>query len=213
MLKNEIIEKLIEINAIKLNPANPFTWASGWRSPIYCDNRKILSYPDVRKLVCEGLKTKIHHHFKDVEVIAGVATGAIAHGVLVAEALNLPFIYVRSSPKQHGLENLIEGELAKDKRVVVIEDLISTGLSSLKAVDAIRNAGAKVLGMLSIFTYSFKIAEKNFAKKDVEIFTLADYEQLIRYALKAKQITNKELELLEQWRIDPENWGNLFANK
>lgn len=213
MLKNEIIEKLIEINAIKLNPANPFTWASGWRSPIYCDNRKILSYPDVRKLVCEGLKTKIHHHFKDVEVIAGVATGAIAHGVLVAEALNLPFIYVRSSPKQHGLENLIEGELAKDKRVVVIEDLISTGLSSLKAVDAIRNAGAKVLGMLSIFTYSFKIAEKNFAKKDVEIFTLADYEQLIRYALKAKQITNKELDLLEQWRIDPENWGNLFANK
>jgi len=213
MLKNEIIEKLIEINAIKLNPANPFTWASGWRSPIYCDNRKILSYPDVRKLVCEGLKTKIHHHFKDVEVIAGVATGAIAHGVLVAEALNLPFIYVRSSPKQHGLENLIEGELAKDKRVVVIEDLISTGLSSLKAVDAIRNAGAKVLGMLSIFTYSFKIAEKNFAKKDVEMFTLADYEQLIRYALKAKQITNKELELLEQWRIDPENWGNLFANK
>ncbi len=146
-------------------------------------------------------------------MIAGVATGAIAHGVLVAEALNLPFIYVRSSPKQHGLENLIEGELAKDKRVVVIEDLISTGLSSLKAVDAIRNAGAKVLGMLSIFTYSFKIAEKNFAKKDVEIFTLADYEQLIRYALKAKQITNKELDLLEQWRIDPENWGNLFANK
>ncbi|HCX99664.1 MAG TPA: orotate phosphoribosyltransferase, partial [Bacteroidales bacterium] len=136
MLKNEIIEKLIEINAIKLNPANPFTWASGWRSPIYCDNRKILSYPNVRKLVCEGLKAKVHHHFKDVEVIAGVATGAIAHGVLVAEALNLPFIYVRSSPKQHGLENLIEGELAKGKRVVVIEDLISTGLSSLKAVDA-----------------------------------------------------------------------------
>lgn len=213
MLKNEIIEKLIEINAIKLNPANPFTWASGWRSPIYCDNRKILSYPNVRKLVCEGLKAKVHHHFKDVEVIAGVATGAIAHGVLVAEALNLPFIYVRSSPKQHGLENLIEGELAKGKRVVVIEDLISTGLSSLKAVDAIRNADAKVLGMLSIFTYSFEIAKKNFAEKDVEIFTLADYEQLIHYALKTNKITNKELELLEQWRIDPENWGSLFANK
>lgn len=146
-------------------------------------------------------------------MIAGVATGAIAHGVLVAEALNLPFIYVRSSPKQHGLENLIEGELAKGKRVVVIEDLISTGLSSLKAVDAIRNADAKVLGMLSIFTYSFEIAKKNFAEKDVEIFTLADYEQLIRYALKTNKITNKELELLEQWRIDPENWGSLFANK
>lgn len=211
MLNNEIITKLIEINAIKLNPANPFTWASGWHSPIYCDNRKILSYPDVRKLVCQGLKTKIHHHFKDVEVIAGVATGAIAHGALVAEALNLPFIYVRSSPKQHGLENLIEGELAKGKRVVVIEDLISTGLSSLKAVEAIRNSGAKVLGMLAIFTYGFEIAKKNFAEKDVELFTLANYEQLIGYALKTNKITNKELELLEQWRIDPENWGKLFT--
>jgi orotate phosphoribosyltransferase len=207
MLNNEIIKKLIEINAIKLNPTNPFTWASGWRSPIYCDNRKILSYPNVRKLVYEEFKAKIREHFNDVEVIAGVATGAIAHGALVAEALNLPFIYVRSSAKQHGLENLIEGELQKGQRVVVIEDLISTGLSSLKAVDAIRNAGANVLGMLAIFTYGFDIAKQNLAERDVDTYTLTNYEQLVDYALKSNRITNQDLELLEQWRIEPESWG------
>lgn len=158
-------------------------------------------------MVYEEFKAKIREHFNDVEVIAGVATGAIAHGVLVAEALNLPFIYVRSSAKQHGLENLIEGELQKGQRVVVIEDLISTGLSSLKAVDAIRNAGANVLGMFAIFTYGFDIAKQNLAERNVKTYTLANYEQLIDYALKSNRITNQDLDLLEQWRIEPENWG------
>lgn len=158
-------------------------------------------------MVYEEFKAKIREHFNDVEVIAGVATGAIAHGALVAEALNLPFIYVRSSAKQHGLENLIEGELQKGQRVVVIEDLISTGLSSLKAVDAIRNAGANVLGMLAIFTYGFDIAKQNLAERDVDTYTLTNYEQLVDYALKSNRITNQDLELLEQWRIEPESWG------
>ncbi|HDP54721.1 MAG TPA: orotate phosphoribosyltransferase [Bacteroidetes bacterium] len=207
MPNSEIISKLIEINAIKLNPASPFTWASGWRSPIYCDNRKILSYPSVRKLVYQGFKEMVNQHFSNVEVVAGVATGAIAHGALVAEALELPFVYVRSSAKQHGLENLIEGEIPKGKKVVVIEDLISTGLSSLKAVDALRNAGAEVLGMLAIFTYGFSVALQNLASKNVMAYTLANYEQLINHALETKRITENELKVLKQWRLDPENWG------
>lgn len=207
MPNNEIVKNLIEINAIKLNPANPFTWASGWRSPIYCDNRKILSYPEVRKLVCENFKQHILANYPNVEVIAGVATGAIAHGVLVAEALNLPFVYVRSSAKQHGLENLIEGDLAPGKRVIVIEDLISTGGSSLKAVEALRKANADVLGMLAIFTYGFSVATQNFTENAVELHTLANYDNLINHALNVNLIQENELETLRQWRIDPENWG------
>lgn len=207
MPQNEIITNLLKINAIKLNPENPFQWASGWRSPIYCDNRKILSYPDVRQLVANTFKDAIKNQYKDVEVIAGVATGAIAHGILVAEALNLPFVYVRSSAKQHGLENLVEGHLPKGSKVVVIEDLISTGGSSLKAVDALRNAGAEVLGMMAIFSYGFEVSKQNFQSKDVALHTLANYNQLIELALQAGQITAQDMEVLKQWRIDPENWG------
>lgn len=207
MPQNEIITNLLKINAIKLNPENPFQWASGWRSPIYCDNRKILSYPDVRQLVANTFKDAIKNQYKDVEVIAGVATGAIAHGILVAEALNLPFVYVRSSAKQHGLENLVEGHLPKGSKVVVIEDLISTGGSSLKAVDALRNAGAEVLGMMAIFSYGFEVSVQNFQSKDVALHTLANYNQLIELALQAGQITAQDMEVLKQWRIDPENWG------
>lgn len=207
MPQNEIIANLLKINAIKLNPENPFQWASGWHSPIYCDNRKILSYPDVRQLVANAFKAAIKNQYKDVEVIAGVATGAIAHGVLVAEALNLPFVYVRSSAKQHGLENLVEGHLPKGSKVVVIEDLISTGGSSLKAVDALRDSGAEVLGMMAIFSYGFEVSTQNFQNKKVSLHTLANYNQLIELALQAGQITAQDMEVLKQWRIDPENWG------
>jgi len=207
MAKNEIITNLIEINAIKLNPASPFTWASGWLSPIYCDNRRVLSYPAVRKLVCEGFKTLICAQFKDVDVIAGVATGAIAHGALVAEALNLPFVYVRSAPKKHGLENLIEGHLKPGSRVVVVEDLVSTGLSSLKAVEALQQAGSTVLGMVAIFTYGFDAAQKNFEQHGVPLYTLANYNQLIDHTLEIGLISKSELEVLKSWREKPEAWG------
>jgi orotate phosphoribosyltransferase len=207
MIKNSVVLSLLQINAIKLNPANPFTWASGWRSPIYCDNRKTLSYPEVRNAICEGFKNQIIERYPDVEVIAGVATGAIAHGVLVADRLNLPFIYVRSAPKKHGLENLVEGDFKAGQKVVVIEDLISTGLSSLGAVDALRNAGCSVLGMLAIFTYGFNHATENFANAKVKIDTLANYNQLIDVAIEQGFVNKEHIELLKSWRNDPENWG------
>lgn len=198
---------LLQINAIKLNPANPFTWASGWKSPIYCDNRKTLSYPVVRNLICEGFKQQIIEKYPDVEIIAGVATGAIAHGMLVADRLNLPFVYVRSAPKKHGLENLVEGDVKAGQKVVVIEDLISTGQSSLNAVEALRNAGCDVLGMLAIFTYGFNHAADNFKKSDVKIDTLANYSQLIDIAIEQGFVSKDHLNLLKSWRNDPENWG------
>jgi orotate phosphoribosyltransferase len=207
MVKNDIVSNLIEINAIKLNPANPFTWASGWHSPIYCDNRKILSYPKVRKLVYNKFKDTVKEHFADVDVIAGVATGAIAHGALVAEAMNLPFIYIRSAAKQHGLANLIEGDLKPGQKVVVIEDLISTGMSSLKAVEALRDAGANVLGMVAIFTYGFDLAKKSFEDQNVPVHTLANYHQLIDYALSIKMVDESQLDILKSWRENPELWG------
>jgi orotate phosphoribosyltransferase len=206
MVKNEIIPDLIDINAIKLSPENPFTWASGWHSPIYCDNRKILSYPAVRKRICKGFQNLIIN-FSDIDVIAGVATGAIAHGVLVAEAMNLPFVYVRSAPKGHGLENLIEGDLKPGQRVLVVEDLISTGLSSLKAVEALNHAGANVLGMVAIFTYGFDVAKNNFEKHNVPVYTLANYHQLIDHALRVGMINDNQLEVLKKWRENPESWG------
>jgi orotate phosphoribosyltransferase len=206
-MDNKIISKLVEINAIKLNPANPFTWASGWLSPIYCDNRRVLSYPDARKLVCKGFVNTIRNNFSNVDIIAGVATGAIAHGVLVAEALDLPFVYVRSAPKKHGLENLIEGEIKPNQRVVVIEDLISTGLSSLKAVDALKEANANVLGMAAIFTYGFDVATQNFDMYGVNLFTLANYYELIDYALSINLIDNSQLDVLKSWREAPDQWG------
>ena len=207
MIQNSVVLSLLQINAIKLNLANPFTWASGWKSPIYCDNRKTLSYPEVRSLICEGFKNQIIERYPDVEVIAGVATGAIAHGMLVADRLNLPFVYVRSAPKKHGLENLVEGDIKAGQKVVVIEDLISTGLSSLAAVDALRNAGCNVLGMVAIFTYGFNQASENFAKANVKIDTLASYNQLIDIAIEQGFVNKDHLELLTSWRNNPENWG------
>ncbi len=207
MIQKSVVLNLLQINAIKLNPANPFTWASGWKSPIYCDNRKTLSYPAVRNLICEGFKQLIIEKYPDVEIIAGVATGAIAHGMLVADRLNLPFIYVRSAPKNHGLENLVEGDVKAGQKVVVIEDLISTGQSSLNAVEALRNVGCNVLGMLAIFTYGFNHAADNFKKSDVKIDTLANYSQLIDIAIEQGFVSKDHLNLLKSWRNDPENWG------
>jgi orotate phosphoribosyltransferase len=202
-----IANKLLQINAIKLNPANPFTWASGWKSPIYCDNRKTLSFPEVRNAICEGFVKAIKEEYPQVEVIAGVATGAIAHGMLVADRLNLPFIYVRSATKSHGLANRIEGDYKPGQKVVVIEDLISTGMSSLAAVDALRDAGCQVLGLLAIFSYQFDQAVNSFAKAGVEFSTLSNYSVLIDAALEQGNISKAELELLKSWRQNPEEWG------
>ena len=195
-----IASKLIEVKAIKLQPNNPFTWASGWKAPIYCDNRKTLSYPQIRSLIKLELARVISETFGDVEAIAGVATGAIAQGALVADLLGLPFVYVRSSPKDHGLENLVEGELKPNSKVVVIEDLISTGGSSLKAAEAIRNFGCEVLGMVAVYTHGFPMAEQNFE-------TLTDYDQVIEEALRTGYISAENVELLREWRKSPETWG------
>jgi orotate phosphoribosyltransferase len=201
-----IAEKLLQINAIKLNPTNPFTWASGWKSPIYCDNRKILSFPEVRDIVKEKFAEIIKQKYPEVDIIAGVATGAIAHGALVADILDLPFIYVRSASKSHGLENLVEGVLETGKKIVVIEDLISTGGSSIKAVNAIREKNAKVLGMLAIFTYGFNRAEKNLKEASCKLNTLSNYQSLLEIALETNYIQPKEMTSLNEWRQDPENW-------
>jgi orotate phosphoribosyltransferase len=201
-----IAEKLLQINAIKLNPANPFTWASGWKSPIYCDNRKILSFPEVRDLVRDNFVSLYKEKYGNADVIAGVATGAIAHGVLIAEVLNLPFIYIRSSSKSHGLENLIEGVLEPGQNVVVIEDLISTGGSSIKAVEAIRERKANVLGMMAIFSYGFNQAVKNFEKANCELFTLTNYANLLEIAIKTNYISENQLDSLKSWRQSPETW-------
>ncbi len=202
-----IAQKLLQINAIKLNPANPFTWASGWKSPIYCDNRKTLSFPEVRNAICNGFVEQIKNLYPNAEVIASVATGAIAHGMLVADRLNLPFIYVRSTPKSHGLANQIEGYFEPGQKVVVVEDLISTGMSSLAAAEALRNAGCKVLGLLAIFSYQFEQAIQAFAKAGVTFNTLSNYSTLIDVALKHGYITPAQLELLKSWRDNPEEWG------
>ncbi len=205
-LQFEITKKLLEINAIKIQPENPFTWASGWKSPIYCDNRKILSYPAVRTFVCDKFVEIIEKKHVNAEVIAGVATGAIAHGVLVAEKLGLPFIYVRSKPKGHGLENLIEGDLKPGQQVVVIEDLVSTGDSSLKAAEAINYAGGNVIGMLSIFTYNFKVANEKFRQSKIRLTSLGHYQALIETALIHGKISEEQVQTLVEWREDPANW-------
>ena len=202
-----IASKLIEVKAIKLQPNNPFTWASGWKAPIYCDNRKTLSYPQIRSLIKLELARVISETFGDVEAIAGVATGAIAQGALVADLLGLPFVYVRSSPKDHGLENLVEGELKPNSKGVVIEDLISTGGSSLKAAEAIRNFGCEVLGMVAVYTHGFPMAEQNFEKAGVKLVTLTDYDQVIEEALRTGYISAENVELLREWRKSPETWG------
>lgn len=201
-----IAEMLLKIQAIKLNTQKPFTWSSGWKSPIYCDNRLSLSYPDVRKAVKEGLANAIHENFFTAESIAGVATAGIAHGALVADVLGLPFLYVRPKPKDHGMENLIEGKIVKNQKVVVVEDLVSTGGSSLKAVEALRSAGFQVLGMVSVFNYGFDLAARNFYDADVSLISLSDYGHLLSQALLEKYIGEEELVSLKAWRVDPTHW-------
>lgn len=202
----DIATTLLQIKAIKLSPANHFTWASGWYSPIYCDNRKILSYPAARKQVYESFAKIIAKKFPEADLIAGVATGAIAHGVLVAEQMQMPFIYVRSAPKSHGMTNQVEGEYKQGAKVVVIEDLVSTGGSSLNAVEALRAAGCEVLGMVAIFTYGFPTAEKNFKAANVSLTTLSDYNALIDVAKEQNYIGKEEIETLKEWRKSPDTW-------
>ena len=205
-MKKAFASKLLKIKAIKLQPDNPFTWASGWKSPFYCDNRKTLSFPELRNYVKLELTHAVLEHFPDAEAIAGVATGAIAQGALVADALGLPFVYVRSKAKDHGMENLIEGELKPGTKVVVIEDLISTGGSSLKAVDAIRRAGCEVIGMVASYTYGFPVAKQAFDDAKVELITLTDYEHVVAEALETGYISDADVEVLNEWRKAPADW-------
>ena len=202
-----IAKQLLQIKAIKLQPANPFTWASGWNSPIYCDNRKTLSYPEVRDYIKTQFVALVNELYPDADVIAGVATGAIAQGALVADEMAKPFVYVRSSPKGHGMENLIEGDVAPGKKVVVIEDLISTGGSSLKAVEALRKGGCEVVGMVAIFSYGFQTAADNFEASKVELNTLSNYETLIEVAADTGYVSTDDVNTLSSWRKDPANWG------
>lgn len=202
-----LAENLLKISAIKLQPDIPFTWASGWNSPIYTDNRKTLSYPAVRTFIKIEMCRLIMEHFGTPDAIAGVATGAIAMGALVADSLGLPYVYVRSTPKDHGLENLIEGNLKPGQKVVVIEDLISTGGSSLKAVEAIRAAGCEVVGMAAIFTYGFPVAVNAFKDAGVDLITLSNYNAMLDAALESKFIRAEDLETLKEWRKDPANWA------
>ena len=205
-LEKLFAEKLLRIKAIKLQPANPFTWASGWKSPFYCDNRKTLSYPTLRNFVKLEICRIIEERFGEVDAIEGVATGAIPQGALVADELNLPFVYVRSTPKDHGLENLIEGELRPGMKVVVIEDLISTGGSSLKAVDAIRNNGCEVIGMVASFTYGFPVSVEAFKNAKVTLVTLTNFEAVLEAALRTEYISEKDIPVLDAWRKDPAHW-------
>ncbi|TPD73513.1 orotate phosphoribosyltransferase [Flavobacterium microcysteis] len=200
-------ELLLQINAIKLNPKNPFTWASGWKSPIYCDNRITLSFPPIRNYIREEFSKNLEKQFGKPDVIAGVATGAIGIGMLVAEYMGLPFVYVRPEPKKHGRQNQIEGFLQKGQNVVVIEDLISTGNSSLLAVEALREAGANVKGMAAIFTYGFDVSVENFKKANIDLFTLSNYENLLELAVAKKYITEEEQETLKIWSKSPSTWN------
>ena len=205
--KKLFAEKLLNVKAIKLQPANPFTWASGWKSPIYCDNRKTLSFPDLRTFVKIELCHAIQENFPEAEAVAGVATGAIAQGALVADQLGKPFVYVRSKPKDHGMGNLIEGELPEGAKVVVVEDLISTGGSSLKAVEALRNAGYEVVGMVASYTYGFPVAEEAFSNAGVKLVTISDYAHVVEVAAATGYIKQEDVDVLHEWRKDPANWG------
>lgn len=206
-IAREIADSLLQIKAIKLNNANPFTWSSGWKAPIYCDNRKTLSYPLIRNRL-KGLFTAvIREKYGSVDVIAGVATGGIALGALVAQELDLPFVYVRSKKKGHGLENQVEGEIFEGQKAVVIEDLVSTGNSSLNAVKALRQQGCTVKGMVAIFTYDFEEAREKFNRESCELLALSDYETAIERALEKRYIQRKDMDSLSAWRLDPGNWG------
>jgi orotate phosphoribosyltransferase len=199
-------EKLLQIKALQVNLQKTYTWASGWKSPVYCDNRKVLSYPYVRDFVKSELANMVLEHYPDAEVIAGVATAGIAHGVMAADLLKLPFIYVRSKPKEHGMGNQIEGVLEKGQKVVVIEDLVSTGKSSLQVVDALREAGAEVMGMCALFTYGFPVADKAFEDAEVSLHTISNYTALMEVAEEKKLVLPEQKDLLAQWRLDPANW-------
>ena len=199
-------ELLLQINAIKLNPENPFTWASGWKSPIYCDNRLILSFPIIRNYVRDEFAKNIEKQFGKPDVIAGVATGAIGIGILVAESLGLPFVYVRPEAKKHGRQNQVEGFLQKGQNVVVVEDLISTGNSSLMAVEALRNEGANIKGMAAIFTYGFNVAEENFKNANIDLYTLSNYGNLLDLAVHKQYISEDQQTALQEWSVSPSTW-------
>jgi len=202
-------EKLLQIKALQINLQKPYTWASGWHSPVYCDNRKVLSFPYVRDFVKSELANMILDKFPDADVVAGVATAGIAHGVMAADLLKLPFIYVRSKPKEHGMGNQIEGVLEKGQKVVVVEDLVSTGKSSLQVVDVLREQGAEVLGMCALFTYGFPVADEAFRKAGLPLYTISNYQALMEVCAAQKLIAPEQKDTLEQWRIDPGNWtGN-----
>ncbi|CAM4279158.1 orotate phosphoribosyltransferase [Pedobacter westerhofensis] len=209
----KVAEFLLQIKAIKLQPNNPFTWASGWKSPIYCDNRVTLSHPSIRTYIRQKLTQLIQEEFGSVDLIAGVATAGIPQGVLVAQELGLPFAYVRAKAKEHGTGSLIEGEIVEGQRVVVVEDLISTGKSSLQAVNALKDAGLSVAGLVSIFTYGFDIAEENFKEAKCRFATLSNYNTLIEYAAENSFIAQSDVDVLNQWRRNPSEWGqNLDKN-
>jgi orotate phosphoribosyltransferase len=206
--EQKVAEFLLQIKAIKLQPNNPFTWASGWKSPIYCDNRVTLSHPAIRTYIRQHLTQLVQDEFGPIGCIAGVATAGIPQGVLVAQELGLPFVYVRSKPKEHGTGSMIEGEIKTGERIVVIEDLISTGKSSLQAVDALRNAGHDVAGLAAIFSYGFDIAEESFKQAKCRFVTLSNYNALLKFAEEEQYILTEDVELLKNWRKDPSNWGN-----
>lgn len=201
-----VAAKLLEIQAIKLNHREPFTWASGWKSPIYCDNRLSLSYPSIRSYIRNSLVSAIRENFPDVECIAGVATAGVPQGAMVADALELPYVYVRPKPKEHGMGNLIEGKVTPGQKVVLIEDLISTGGSSLKAAQAMREAGFKVLGMVAIFTYGFEVATRNFEEAEIKLVCLSDFNALIKEAVAKKYLDDDQMVYVKSWRLDPANW-------
>jgi orotate phosphoribosyltransferase len=206
----KVAEFLLRIKAVELNPEQPFTWASGLKSPIYCDNRKTLSYPEIRSFIREAFISAVKENYHQPDVIAGVATGGIAIGALIADSLNLPFIYVRSEAKKHGLGNQVEGVLKSTQKVVVIEDLISTGKSSLNAVQALREQGGEIMGMIAIFTYGFETASENFKNHQCPLITLTNYESLLHQALNSGYISNQQLDTLKQWKLNPENWSKNF---
>ena len=206
-VSQKIASILLETKAVKLSPEKPFKWSSGWNSPIYCDNRVTLSFPEGRTFIKKSLAKAIKKHFPEADLIAGVATAGIPQGALVADVLGLPFAYVRPKPKEHGMGNQIEGRIEKGQKVVVVEDLISTGGSSLKAVEALREAGIEVIGMVAIFTYGFKVADKNFEEAGIKLVTLGHYNSLIDQAIAQKYIAAESLESLKKWRRNPEKWG------
>ena len=205
-VEKAVAKSLMDIKAVMLRPETPFTWASGWKSPIYCDNRRILSYPEIRENVCRWMADIIRERYADVEVVAGVATGAIAHGYLVAHLLGKPFCYVRPKPKDHGTGSQIEGILEKGAKVVIVEDLISTGMSSLAAKNALVNAGADVMGMVAIFSYNFNQARKAFEDANVELTTLSNYDALVNVAHEIGYIKESDIEVLKEWRVSPSTW-------